>query len=103
MPAWAPYWAHAEYLAPLSEAAAAAAAAGGGGGGGGDTGGGDTGALTAQYGAATEALSHSNEDSMEEAEAVEAAAEAVQYWLVSWRRHVSPVGGADGGSASALC
>ena len=92
MPAWAPYWAHAEYLAPLSEAAAAAAAAGGGGGGGGDTGGGDTGALTAQYGAATEALSHSNEDSMEEAVAVEAAAEAVaveaaaeavQYWLVS--------------------
>ena len=76
-------------MAPLSEAAAAAAAAAGGGG---DTGGGDTGALTAQYGAATEALSHSNEDSMEEAVAVEAAAEAVaveaaaeavQYWLVS--------------------
>ena len=63
-PGWAPYWASAGYSAPLSVAAAAAApywAATGGG----DTDGGDTGALAALYGAATAALSHWIEDSIE--------------------------------------
>ena len=63
-PGWAPYWASAGYSAPLSVAAAAAApywAATGGG----DTDGGDTGALAARYGAATAALSHWIEDSIE--------------------------------------